>query len=271
MNLEPLQIEEIEQYLQGNLKGEALTAFENRLKTEPEFAKEVKIFEQLFEGIEQKGALDFEDKLLEWDKREAGQKAPKTLIETKGRVVSMRRYAAIAAALLLLLLPLGWILLKGSVKASNQELYANNYERYSDQHRGINVADENDPKAVLKEGIDLYFQKDYAASTEALNTFLRDASDDLSYEQTEAQFYLAMSAQETENSSKALLLLNEVLNSRHDYYKADALWYLSLINLQADNASLAKKYLERLIDKFPDYKRKAKVKKLLTNLNRNLD
>ena len=56
-------LEHIEKYLEGNLKGEELAAFESKLNSDPDFASEVSDFQIAIKGIEQNQRLALKSKL----------------------------------------------------------------------------------------------------------------------------------------------------------------------------------------------------------------
>jgi len=212
-------IEQIEQYLSGELNAEQRQSFEQRLHTDHEFAETFKIYQ----AIEEEMTTDNEDDL----RNELGPHTSKYFESNAGaKVIPINRkrqrwwmYAtAAAASIVILLLWKPW----ADKKLSNEELYAKNAvpENLPSFVRGSN----ND--SLLINASEAFNRKDYAAAKPLLDSISK-------LRPTEAQLQLADGIANTETANYNIAIEKfDVLAAGQSIYKYDAMFWKGLTFLK---------------------------------------
>ncbi|MBK9018354.1 MAG: hypothetical protein IPM82_32300 [Saprospiraceae bacterium] len=101
--MQPETYEQIEMYLLGKLSGPDLQAFEQRLASEPDLAKEVSLQREVFDAIRLEGKATAFRRQLESIEKKMAPDVPAR------RIVPIRRWLALAAGLALLVVAGWWL------------------------------------------------------------------------------------------------------------------------------------------------------------------
>ncbi len=263
----------IDQYLSGELSGEKLRAFEDRLTSDPNFAKKVELARQInlemqlhFENKESRQELanlltDFGNR-QELGSQEDGESSQKILLEIekpkqeKTNQKGMRRFlhfaavAACAAALLLFFRP--W-----SSSLSPAELYI---EQYSppDWQSGTRSGEDQEQK-LLDNANNAFQSKQFQKAEKHLSKYLQEQPED-----AEARYYRAIAQMEQGRHQSAISDLQQLGNGS-SVYRNDANWYLSLCYLKLNKKSEAKEVLTKLLSS--EKYRNKEIKKTLQHLD----
>jgi hypothetical protein len=215
MNKEIKNIEDVEAYLSGDLKGKELEAFEARIKFEPDLKKDLTATQNVIEGIEGYAFKQW----LETHHTDY-------LAQTKSRTIRLYYISGIAASILLLICVV-FVLQYNS--PSNYYTYFKPYPE--------NVVFRGDHNPSMDKALQLYDQGDFK---EALVEFEKNPS---SISTEELQFFKAQSYLAIENPDAAGKILKEM---RPIQYKEQVQWYLALCYLLNADKQAARKELKRI-------------------------
>ena len=234
MDLDEKDIELIDRYVKGELSGNVLQDFKQRLANDTAFAEQVNWHETLVGGIKKQSHKELKGYLQSLDTQTA---SPTKVAEQEKKVVSLTfwKYAA-AAAVALLVIAVFWLDL---LRPSHEVLFAQYYQPYPNVEATI---ERNDEAAnAYQQAFQWYEDGQYAEAAIAFDQLLeRD-------EQAVAlNFYAGLTALELNRSDKAIEYFEKAIStSDHKYYQ-QALWYASLAALKNEDTESAKKYLQQL-------------------------
>ena len=210
----------IEQYLLGELKDEALQAFEARLKTDPEFRTKTEERKELFDLLER---MEFRKTLS--DLRATRKAAPSNDILTKSFVPRSRkrlyRVISLAAAMLILIsVPIFLINQNNSKKDRLVEKYFEPYDNVL-TFRG----DEDD--ILVQQAMQAYDRGNWNECIERSEKALRQHPESTA----ELMFYIGVAALAEGRGKKAVYYLSnsEITKSKLAFA---AEWYLALTYLK---------------------------------------
>jgi len=220
----------IEQYINGELEGEALNDFKKRLEKDADFAADVKISQQLHQSVNKKN-MDF---LTALEKVDNEYHTTSEALEVKPKPLPRRRFLRplLVAASVLLLGIIAWWLIP---KPMNAEIaYKNNF---CPPETSPEMGNADDPKELLKK---------------AQLKLLYDA-------------YEKMKREEFDAALGDFALLSE---SPFDSIKGDAMYYKALIHLKKGDLATCKKILNEIIG--GDYEKihRANAEKLLKDVDK---
>ena len=137
MKEEHLQLyETIEQYLTGDLVGERLKAFEERIESDPELQREVALHRRLNQVMEDQPKMELRSKLQQLRKKH--QVPDQTDLEKKTKIIPLyrrKKWLAVAAALALLIASI--VVLRNSFSDPA-------YQPYAQLEAQLGDTDEND-------------------------------------------------------------------------------------------------------------------------------
>lgn len=247
------RIEQIEQYLLGGGTPQARAAFEAELQQDPALRGELESYRLLIEGIERAGARQFEQQLAGWEARARAEEAfPARESEGGGRIRSLNWMRYAAAAAVLLLLGLFWVL-RPQPAASPEALFAEHFSPYEDilQQRG-------GAQQALELAMQAYNAQQYAAAAPQLEAL----ADSL----PAAALYAGISRLATGEPAAAENLLLRARNA-NPLLAEVADWYLALAALRAGDLSRAKTRLQAIAAQSGAY-RSREAAALLKSLSR---
>lgn len=220
----------IEQYLSGELQGAERRQFEERLQEDEALQKQMALYETVegtlqehFRGLEEKQDLLGQ---LQSISGEFFQEEKKS--EPKGRVVTLRRTLAFAAAIAAAVILLIWAPWQASL-----------YEQYA-IHPAAAFTRMSGGAGELSRAEQAFNNKDYATAALQLEAFLEGEPDD-----TEARYFLGISYLETGQYDKADRLFRQLLEG-NSAYTYEGAWYLALSFLRQGNTTATREYLERI-------------------------
>jgi cytochrome c-type biogenesis protein CcmH/NrfG len=230
----------IDKYLDGELSGEALTAFERRLDTEPALVEALEI------------ALKARAAVIITARENHRKELRDRYRPAEGQRFNMRlgMGLAVAAAAVLLL----FFGLKGSFSSPKtpEQLFAQYYHSQSlSGLRSIN----NQTYDTWKEAADLYNENAFA---QAIPLMERLVSDSLFEEQAKLRFYLAMSYIEVDKCPEAAQVLDLVPEG--SAFATYVEWYKALCKLRSGDRDGAIAMLQKInSEKVHIHKKEAKA------------
>lgn len=238
---------EIERYLAGELTGDALAAFEEKLKEE-EFASEVALHKHLDLALGDGNREKVESIIASVDLEVLGERgketadAPDASEEPAGKQITFRTWMAIAATIAVLFL-VGFFIVRGlTPQASPQELYAAYYEPYAPP------TDLRDPDSLLtakfSQGLTQYKTGEIEEAQRSFEAILTEAPD-----HPTARYFLGLCALAQADATSAIPHFSAVIEEGQSLFIPQAHWYLALAHLNLDQADKAKPHLQFLADR----------------------
>lgn len=230
----------IESYLDGELQGEELELFENKMKSDSEFAREVKLHREIneflrnkFDYIQKREQLEkiYEEVILKKGK-------PEITIIKNTRTNKINWYYRIAAGIALLI-GVSAILFFILRPLKNDRLFAQYFKVYeaSVTVRGANVHN----KTPFEHAMEAYEDNDFETSYKLFDELCITEKED-----TANFFFKGISAMKIEKFSNAVISFNVVLNST-SLYKDEAEWYLALCYLKMSEINKSVELLKRIV------------------------
>ena len=221
----------INDYVSGELSGDALLAFEKELQTNEALAKEVAIFKTIQEEL----GSQFKNKSDSENLRQTLENLNQTYFEKpKAKVVSMKKIilglTAIAAAVLLF-----FMLKPSNSNYDKVAIYADaikDVEPISNSVRGIGIDDDIE-KAKL-----LYNAKNYTAALPKLKAIVEKKK-----EETELIMALGVCYLQTNKLDSAFQVFDNIAQGQ-TVYKNNAILYKALIYFKQNNTEACKAALE---------------------------
>lgn len=240
--------EEIEKYLLGELTGEQLAAFREKLAADAAFRKEVALERAIVRNLRTAGRADLRQKLegfhqeMEpvWlaDEPEAAQPQPQPAVRPQPVIqLKIRRHILLAAAGIALLL--AFTLTLRSLRQSQNTPEAI-FESYYEPYEEIAVMRDVPTKIAIKnEAAMAYNERNYRRSIQLFKIVLEKEKDE------EALFYLGNAYLSANMPLEAIDTFEAYLKD-FDTYQVEAKWYLSLSYLKAGKDQKAHQLLQEL-------------------------
>jgi FimV-like protein len=257
------KIEWIEQYLEGELTGDELIAFEKKMATDSSFAAEVKLQKEIAEAMAEDDVLSLSRKIRVIQHQKKRQSAG------SGRIIIFRRLLQIAASVALLVAAY-FVYENFNQTYTPQELAAQYFSPDENiSHSIIETDRSGDPdtsvqeKSELRKNIDaiwleiqnLYSQKKYDQALEKLYTI---QTLDPSFEIQSADefyFYQGLFLMQDDQHKSAISSFQQVKMT----YTEKATWYSALSYLELGDVENAKQLLKEILSHdFYSFKESAK-------------
>ncbi|MEM9326771.1 MAG: hypothetical protein AAGA85_13990 [Bacteroidota bacterium] len=254
-NIEVLEL--IERFHEGKLRGKELEAFQERQKTDSEFAQLVNDLRTTFQTIDAVGRQEFREEVALWETEIASNEQ-----STSRPVIPLRRWMAVAASVLIVVVPLGYFYFT-SQSVNKEELFASNFQPYENL-LASRSDEENDSKA-LDSGLQLYEQENYRAAAEQLEAHASQFPDDLA-----AKFYLAEARLASNQPNAALGFYQQVAEDPTNAFRELAEWRIALTYLTLASSDPLSQQLNLILQQEGHEYREA-AKQLQTELAGGID
>jgi hypothetical protein len=247
-----INYEMIDQYLEGELSGEALLAFEQEMKTNPALAKEVDLYRKINEEMSMQVQQEKEEQALSGNLKKLNEQYFK---KSSGKIRSFNRWwyagitAAAAVVLIFIINPFA-----GS-SFNNEKLYAdymNEVEALPGGQRG-----EPDDSLLIKVA-ELYNKKDYVHALPLLTNILSKKPNEI-----QLKLALGVSYLQTGQIDTAIFVFDEIA-SGVSIFKNEAIWYKALLALKQNRLDDSYQLLESLS---ADAGRNKDVKRLMKKID----
>lgn len=233
----------IEKYLDGKLSGTELSDFENRLKADPDFAREVEATRDVNRFLLKKAKVDVFNELITEVAQEYFDKE-----DNNKKKVNRFGYLKVAAVALILIGigTIGYLLLK---PVSSKDLFAQYYKPYSTD---VYTRSDNSDSSIINLAFQEYQQKQYSNALELFSKIqLVDSN------RIVVLFFSGISYLETNNKEKAILFLKQASSDSSNALYSQAQWYLAMTYLKFDNPNEAIPIFEKQIKEKSFYADKA--------------
>lgn len=205
----------IEEFVDGNLKGEELKNFQNQMVIDPELTKDVELSFEVNQALMNKSFIDLRQKL---DNQCKVNSTSTTVLNIQRDVFKVWHLAAASFALLLVVGGLWYIL---SNKPFSTERLVSKY--YKPAHPILQVRSfEINSDDAFREAFNFYQQNDFKNALKYFNTLEN---------QITAKFYSGICYIELEQFNQAIESFEFVVNDKDNLFVEQAEWYMGLIYL----------------------------------------
>lgn len=210
----------LREYRLNQLSAKEKAAFEERLATDPIFAKEAAEYAAILEAIQQKGDQMLDAQLTEYaEKLLETETTPVTLYTSNARKMTARRRFLYAAAAVFLLLVAALLFFPPS-KLTTEEIYASNFSEKSLSRASRDINKE----PWLAD----YERGDFSKVIKDLNDSLANSSFE---KRTAAYLYIGVSKLAQGHPAEALTSLEQISRSSYDYEEAQWFRAMALLNM----------------------------------------
>jgi tetratricopeptide (TPR) repeat protein len=232
--------EKIYDYLNENMDEQEAIRFEQELKDDLALAEDFRIMKGIKEMLNKPDHLEFLDLVVQARQNFYQERQIKSLAR-KARMIKLK-YAGMAAAAVILLALVFYVLTSKRELPGNQVLYARYYEPFN---HIIEFRSNNDTMSKLDKAMQFYKAGSFDA---ALKSFLmaRDSFKNVS------AFYIGLCYLELKNYDQAVEFLNQSANGQGEQSQ-EAEWYLSLAYLAANRVEECSKALKIIINQKSHY------------------
>jgi predicted Zn-dependent protease len=244
-----INYELINQYLEGELSGEALLAFEQEMLVNPDLAKEVTLYKKINDEMSGHLQQEKEELALTGNLEKLNEQYFK---KPQGKVRSINRWwyaaaAAVAAAVILFMISP----FSGS-SFSNEKLYA----YYSKDVEALPGGERGNPDdSLLVKASDLYNRKDYSKALPFLREILTRKPGETQLKLASGICYL-----QTGQFDPATGVFNEIASGT-TVFKNEAVWYKALTELKQNRLDECYRILESLPAEAARYKKARELMK----------
>lgn len=230
----------IEEYLTKDPGAAERAVFEQRLRDDPEFARDFELYTAMQSDMEQ------------WHQTEDERNALKQTLERvtgnkKAKVVPLRWYLWRVAALLIVVLGIWQVMNLNRGGANSKKLY----EQYA-PGEGISGSRSGGTENIWKEVKSALYDTNYVAAINGLQQIMASGKDSL----YEANLYLGYCYMRMNNDSAALRYFTQTPLLKDDT-KERSLWYRILLHLKKDEQKLATPLIDSVANGDGVYKLKA--------------
>lgn len=229
----------IEQYLEKEQDAGERAAFEQRLRNDPELARDFELYTAMQSDMEQWHRTEDERNVLKQTlERVTGNK--------KAKVVPLRWYIWRVAALLIVVLGVWQVMNLSRKSTGSKELY----EQYAKEN--ISGSRSSGTAGLLDSAGDALFDKNYTVAINVLKEIAASGTDSL----YESNLYLGFCYMSINNDSAALRYFTQTPLVNGDM-KERSLWYRALLHLKNDERKLAAPLIDSVANGDGVYKLKA--------------
>ncbi|MEA3443547.1 MAG: tetratricopeptide repeat protein [Bacteroidota bacterium] len=228
--------ETIEMYLNGELKGEALKSFLDKMESNPLYMKEFTIRKEIEDALSETDVIELRSNL---------ENIHTTFISTNPKVRKFEfntanfRWLLVAASLTLILLSSAILFLLNSNSYSANNLYGMYFNHYNsvDNFR----SDVNNPNDIL---IKAFIEYDDYKYKQAIPLFKQVI--ELDRTNIKSRFFAGISYMEINQEEDASELFQFIINHNDNLFIEQSEWYLALCFLKTDQMAIAIKHLKAI-------------------------
>ena len=215
---------QIDRYVNGQLEGEELILFEQRMRDHVELAESVHVHRDVLTGIEAYFMQELKEELIKSD-----QQKPKRNIKT---------YLAIAASVLILVGAGVTYYLINTGGARNENQWMGYFEPYPNVIAPISRSSGSQPG---EEAMQFYEMEQYAEAINKLNPLIEKNPDSIGL-----VFYRGVAYLGNHQPKQASTDFKTVIKADEKAFKEAAYWYLGISQLTLGNKAEAKNALQKV-------------------------
>lgn len=227
----------VERYLKGELEGERLSEVEARIKEDPPFAELVELRRKSLAVLATAGRESLRERFKSIHQEMEAEEQEETK-STVSRFPRSRAWIAVAATILLLLVPLYFLL--SSPSSTNTELYASYFQPGQDrvftESRAVGDVDYTNAIKLFKQG-------NYEAALPGFQERVEVLPDSLIFHLYTGVCYLGLKRLPDSRGE-----FQYIINKGNTFLRPSAEWYQGLSYLQEDNQAEARSHFEYLVN-----------------------
>ncbi|UII33409.1 hypothetical protein LVD17_06185 [Fulvivirga ulvae] len=247
MEQEEKDIELIDAYHKGKLSANEIDEFEKRRAEDTEFDQKAGDYLHVMAEINTFGEQEFMKKLASWEEEISGGKT--------ARVVPLRRILSIAAVIIILMVPIGYLIIQNATQPNSQALFASYFQPYEDV-----ISQRSGDQSLQEKGLSAYNRQNYRAAIAYFEGHI-----DENLQDNAIKTYLGVSYLAVSEADKAEQWLTGTAQNANGLYKEVSEWYLALTYLKLNKKENATAQLTA-IAKQSDHMFQAQAKELLREL-----
>lgn len=248
MEQEDKDIELIDAYHKGKLSANEIDEFEKRRAADTEFDQKAEDYLHVMAEINTFGKQEFMKKLGSWEEEISGGKTAK--------VVSLKQILSIAAVVIILMVPLGYLIIQNATQPDDQELFASYFQPYEDV-----ISQRSGDQGLQEKGLSAYNQQNYRAAIAYFEGHI-----DENLQDNAIKTYLGISYLAVGEADKAEQWLTGTSQNATGLYKEVSEWYLALTYLKLSKKEKATAQLTA-IAKQSNHMFQAQAKELIKELD----
>lgn len=229
--------ERIDAYLNGELQGEELKAFEEAVQNDEALRNEVRLFKDIDLAVQDKAAIAFQKMVQEEGEAFLQQEDQP---QAKIRKMGARQWAVAATILLLLISGAFWWSKSSATVISGPEMYAQNYTTYS---LNVEMRGGDTNGSSFEEGIISYQAGNFSQASQLFALLVVANPEDMVLTFCLANAYLNETPPRVEEAQQ---LFEQIIRDGESIYVPRSEWYLGLILLKQEDLENAKKHLTRV-------------------------
>ena len=240
--------EEIDQYLNGELKSEELDSFETELTNNLDLVAELDLHQEIDQAIREEDIMELRAKLGNIGK-DVGKQKRKEQSFSFVKMPSSRAAIATVAASLMLIFSIAGVISRNN-KADGDELYSQYHETY--QATGIFRSGDAILDSKLTKALHKFNSQEYESALHLFREVLeQDQNNPVS------NFYAGMAHQETGKFDQAIRAYQTVIRDKDNLFVEQAQWYIGLCYLQTENRKKAFRQFKQIANSDSFYQQKA--------------
>ena len=240
--------EKIEMYLNGELQGEALKSFLDRLDTDTFYMQEFTIRKEIEDALSETDVVDLKNNLdqIHISFEDQSNSKARKFDFNRGNF----RWLMVAASLTLVLLTSGVLFFLNAKSYSSNELYSMYYKPYDSY---VNIRSGNiNPDDVFINAMIKYENHEFETATELFNQVISVDKTNIS-----SHFYTGVCYIEMENYEKASEAFQFIINHNDNFFIDQANWYLAICYLKSNQEETARMQFESIANSQSYYNNKA--------------
>lgn len=220
----------IESYLANEMPEEQRRAFEEQFSNDKELLNEFRLNRELADLLGNEHLHKFLNTVHETDAnwKLSPKKKKNTIINMNARFI-----LAIAASLAIIIFTWQYFFVTGDDPAA-RNLYSEYFEPYQMVLSQRSEADTAGHAALVNQAVQEYANGNYSSAANAFQQLWNLGTENISY-----RFYSGLSLLGSGETSEAIEIMEELLETRNHLFTEQSRWYLALAYISADDESKA--------------------------------
>lgn len=237
-------LETIEKYIDGELKGQELLEFENLLSTDPDIKSEYELSMQINQSV-------MEDDVMALRETMEYMYEDDTKVQRTPNLFTRRKFYYAAASAALLIAAGGIVQKMSNPNLSSDAVFDKYYEPYdvTVTYRSGNTEVDR----VLLNALEQYEEQDYEQALQLFEKVLDKGKSNMAL-----NLYSGIAYLEEEKYQKAKTSFSYIMSDKDNLFIEQAEWYLSMCYLKTEKRDKARLVLNKIIERESYYKDQAK-------------
>ncbi|MBE0660933.1 MAG: hypothetical protein IH597_00565 [Bacteroidales bacterium] len=227
----------IEKYLANEMPEDQRRAFEQQLSKDKAFVDELKLHKDLADALKSEKLQKFLDALHETDAN--WQLSSK---EKRSALISMNARIVLAIAASLAIIFFTWqLFFVTSEEITGKQLFTQHFKPYPMVLNQRSEADTSGHASLINLAVQQYSDGNYTLASDAFIQLMNHEPGQFSY-----RFYYALSLLGANDSSNAIIIFEELLETPGHLFVEQSRWYLALAYIAAKDENKALEILKEI-------------------------